>query len=50
MIPLFPSTLRMRWFKVSAIKGDGCMEICHKVAKFLAEAAAVEHAKADQVQ
>jgi len=32
------------WFKVSAIKGDGCMEVCHKAAKFLAEAAAAEHA------
>jgi GTP-binding protein len=34
------------WFKVSAIKGDGCMEVCHKVAKFLSEASAKEHAEA----
>ena len=32
------------WFKVSSINGQGCMEVCHKAAKFLAEAAAAEHA------
>lgn len=31
------------WFKVSAINGDGCMEVCQKAAKFLAAAAAAEH-------
>ncbi len=31
------------WFKVSAINGEGCMEVCHKAAKFLAAAAAAEH-------
>jgi GTP-binding protein len=32
------------WFKVSSIKGDGCMEVCHKAAKFLVQAVAAEHA------
>lgn len=31
------------WFKVSAINGEGCMEVCQKAAKFLAAAAAAEH-------
>ncbi|MBS0337776.1 MAG: GTPase ObgE [Proteobacteria bacterium] len=26
-----------RWFKVAAINGQGCMEVCQQVAKFLAE-------------
>ena len=30
------------WFKVSAIKGEGCEVICQKAAKFLIEASAAE--------
>ena len=35
------------WFKVSAIKGEGCDVLCQKIAKFINAAAAVEHAEAD---
>lgn len=31
------------WFKVSSIKGAGCMEVCQTAAKFLVAAAATEH-------
>jgi GTP-binding protein len=46
-IAKFVKSMRWKgpWFKVSSINGEGCMEVCHKVAKFIAEAAAVEHAK-----
>src|SRR5688572_21737188 len=33
------------WFKVSAIKGEGCDALCQQVAKFLIAAAKKEHAQ-----
>ncbi len=44
-IAKFVKSMRWKgpWFKVSSINGEGCMEVCHKAAKFLAEAAAAEH-------
>ena len=32
------------WFKVSAINGDGCAQVCRQVAKFLGQPASDEHA------
>ena len=43
-IAKFLKSLRWKgpWFKVSAIKGEGCDVLCQKVAKFLIESAAAE--------